>query len=81
MPSHGHIAVANIGSTSFKFSLYEMPSARVLARGRAEKIGAESGPYELRAGTEPAESGQRALAVEIGAVESPPLLIALQYPL
>lgn len=33
------LLVANIGSTSFKFRLFEMPSERVLARGGADRIG------------------------------------------
>jgi len=33
--------VANIGSTSFKFRLFEMPSERVLAKGGVERIGSE----------------------------------------
>jgi acetate kinase len=33
------ILVANIGSTSFKFRLYEMTSGRALAEGREERIG------------------------------------------
>ena len=33
------ILVANIGSTSFKYRLFEMPAGAVLAEGRAERIG------------------------------------------
>jgi len=33
------ILVANIGSTSFKFRLFEMPSERLLAKGGVERIG------------------------------------------
>ena len=36
----GKILVANIGSTSFKFRLIEMPSERLLAKGGVERIGA-----------------------------------------
>ncbi|MDR1144532.1 MAG: acetate/propionate family kinase [Verrucomicrobiales bacterium] len=44
------ILVANIGSTSFKFRLFEMPSERVLARGGVERIGADGGlsPYKIQ---------------------------------
>lgn len=40
------ILVANIGSTSFKFKLYEMPSERVLASGGIERIGAAEGSFK-----------------------------------
>src|SRR5262245_54048570 len=33
------ILVANLGSTSFKYRLFDMPSERVLARGGVERIG------------------------------------------
>ncbi|MDR1191502.1 MAG: hypothetical protein LBK60_07560, partial [Verrucomicrobiales bacterium] len=46
----GLILVANIGSTSFKFRLFEMPAERVLARGGVERIGADgdSSPYKIQ---------------------------------
>ncbi len=37
------ILVANIGSTSFKYRLLEMPDVRVLAEGRVERIGQAGG--------------------------------------
>jgi len=37
------ILVANIGSTSFKYRLLEMPDVTVLAQGRVERIGQEGG--------------------------------------
>jgi acetate kinase len=37
------ILVANIGSTSFKYRLFEMPGAAVLAEGRIERIGRPGG--------------------------------------
>ncbi len=37
------ILVANIGSTSFKYRLFEMASERVLAEGRVERIGRPGG--------------------------------------
>ncbi len=37
------ILVANIGSTSFKYRLLEMPEVRVLAEGRVERIGQAGG--------------------------------------
>jgi acetate kinase len=41
------ILVANIGSTSLKFRLYEMPAERLLARGGVERIGAAESPWRL----------------------------------
>jgi acetate kinase len=37
------ILVANIGSTSFKYRLYDMPSGRVIGRGVVERIGQPGG--------------------------------------
>jgi acetate kinase len=42
------ILVANIGSTSFKFRLFEMPSERLLARGGVERIGGTDSPYTVQ---------------------------------
>ncbi len=57
MPETGTILVANIGSTSFKFRLFEMPSERVLARGGIERIGASESPWSLRTGEGPPSGG------------------------
>jgi acetate kinase len=38
-----NILVANLGSTSFKYRLYEMPGQRQLARGSVERIGGAEG--------------------------------------
>ena len=35
------ILVANLGSTSFKYRLFDMASEHVLARGGVERIGSE----------------------------------------
>ena len=43
----GKVLVANIGSTSFKFRLFDMPSERLLAKGGAERIGASESPWKL----------------------------------
>lgn len=51
------ILVANIGSTSFKFRLIEMPSERVLAKGGVERIGSAESTYKYQVGTEPEEKG------------------------
>jgi len=44
------ILVANLGSTSFKYSLYDMDDERLLARGRVERIGEESSPCQIMIG-------------------------------
>ncbi|MDR2169972.1 MAG: acetate/propionate family kinase [Planctomycetaceae bacterium] len=44
------ILVANIGSTSFKYSLFDMLSEGVLARGRVERIGEELSPCMVEVG-------------------------------
>jgi len=51
------ILVANLGSTSFKFRLFEMPSERVLARGGIERIGGAASPYHIQAGDRPERTG------------------------
>ena len=51
------ILVANIGSTSFKFRLIEMPSERVLAKGGVERIGGEGSTYKVQIGDEPEQKG------------------------
>ena len=50
MSSANKILVANIGSTSFKFKLYEMPAERVLASGGIERIGADEGSFKYTLG-------------------------------
>ena len=51
------ILVANIGSTSFKFRLFEMPSERVLAKGGIERIGSTEAPYKFQIGDGPEQKG------------------------
>ena len=51
------ILVANIGSTSFKFRLFEMPSERVLAKGGIERIGSTEAPYKFQIGEGPEQKG------------------------
>jgi acetate kinase len=46
------ILVANIGSTSFKFRLFEMPSERLLARGGADRIGSPQSAWNLQIGND-----------------------------
>ena len=50
MSQQGAILVANIGSTSFKFRLFEMPAERLKARGGVERIGAAESPWSLQIG-------------------------------
>jgi acetate kinase len=57
MSATNQILVANIGSTSFKFRLFEMPSERVLARGGVERIGSSECPYSLILGDAAPEKG------------------------
>jgi acetate kinase len=66
------ILVANIGSTSFKFRLFEMPSERVLAQGGIECIGGAQSPFKFRIGNEPGTKGSASFAdhgAAIGFVE------------
>lgn len=51
------ILVANIGSTSFKFRLIEMPSERVLAKGGMERIGSLDSTFKYQLGSEPEVKG------------------------
>ncbi len=55
------ILVANIGSTSFKFRLIEMPGERVLAKGGVERIGSVDSPWKAQIGSEPEQKGTAAL--------------------
>ena len=41
------ILVANLGSTSFKYSLFDMDGEKVLARGKVERIGEKSSPCQV----------------------------------
>ncbi len=59
MSHNGHILVANIGSTSFKFRLFAMPEEKVLAQGGVERIGAaDASPWKVQVGDSPPESGE-----------------------
>lgn len=55
------IFVANLGSTSFKYKLYDMPSQRVLAVGASDRIGEPSGAWSVSGGgiDEQGEAEQR----------------------
>ena len=60
MTAPNQILVANIGSTSFKFRLIEMPSERVLARGGFDRIGHDDATFKVQVGSAPEEKGTRA---------------------
>ncbi len=62
------ILVANIGSTSFKFRLIEMPSERVLAKGGVERIGSAESPWKAQIGSEPEQKGATALPDHTAAI-------------
>ena len=55
--SANQILVANIGSTSFKFRLIEMPDERVLAKGGMERIGSTDSTFKYQLGNEPEQKG------------------------
>ncbi len=55
------ILVANIGSTSFKFRLIEMPGERVLANGGVERIGGAESTYKYQVGNDVEQKGVAAL--------------------
>ena len=63
------ILVANIGSTSFKFRLFEMPSERVLAKGGIERIGATDCPFTVTVGDAPTKKGTRDFPDHAAAIE------------
>lgn len=59
MPSEASaILVANIGSTSFKFRLYQMPQEQLLARGAADRIGSQESSWSLQLQSGEKFSGQ-----------------------
>ena len=51
------ILVANIGSTSFKFRLIEMPSERVLAKGGMDRIGHADSAFKYQIGDAAEQKG------------------------
>ena len=73
MSAKSKILVANIGSTSFKFRLFEMPSERVLAKGGIERIGSAESPYSITVGDAAAKKGSALFpdhAAAIGFIEA-----------
>jgi acetate kinase len=57
MSDKSQILVANIGSTSFKFRLFEMPSGRLMARGGFDRIGSVGGAWKIEVGEGAPEAG------------------------
>jgi len=62
------ILVANLGSTSFKYKLYDMPDARVLAEGGADRIGAGESSWSVQV-DEASEQGVRELPDHASAID------------
>ena len=63
------ILVANIGSTSFKFRLFEMPSERVLAKGGVERIGSADCPFQITVGDAPTKKGSASFPDHAAAIQ------------
>lgn len=42
------LLVSNVGSTSLKFKLYDMPSERVLCEARIERVGGDDAIYTYK---------------------------------
>jgi acetate kinase len=79
------ILVANLGSTSFKYRLFDMDGEKVLARGGVERIGADSSRCYVEAGATFEETHQpapdHAAAVRLCLKQlSEPRLNCLQNP-
>ena len=64
-----NVLVANLGSTSFKYKLFDMPSESVLAVGGADRIGQGRSAWTIRAGGSGREGtedlGDHAAAIEL----------------
>jgi acetate kinase len=68
-PVNNKILVANIGSTSFKFRLFEMPSERVLAQGGVERIGSEDCPFRVTVGEAATKTGTASFPDHAAAIQ------------
>lgn len=62
------ILVANLGSTSFKFRLFEMPTERVLARGSFDRIGSEVSGCRVQIADGPSEETEARLPDHLSAI-------------
>jgi acetate kinase len=43
------VLIANVGSTSFKFKLFDMPSEKIIASGKIERVGQPQSPMQYKA--------------------------------
>ena len=43
------VLIANVGSTSFKFKLYDMPGEKIIASGKIERVGQPRSPMSYKA--------------------------------
>ncbi|MFZ4598511.1 MAG: acetate/propionate family kinase [Terrimicrobiaceae bacterium] len=68
MSAKNKILVTNIGSTSLKFRLFEMPSERVLAKGGVERIGSAECPYSISIGDAGAKKGSKSFPDHAAAI-------------
>ncbi len=59
------ILIANVGSTSFKYKLFEIDSEEVLGEGKIERVGSESSPVFHKS------TGKRPVSEEIGIPDYP----------
>lgn len=66
---NNNILVANIGSTSFKFRLFEMPSERVLAKGGIERIGSAECPFSITVGDAATKKGTASFPDHAAAIQ------------
>lgn len=85
------IFVANLGSTSFKYKLFDMPSERVLASGASDRIGEPVGAWSVSGAglDEQGEAEQRdhkasielhlAKLAELGVIADPGAIDAIGY--
>jgi len=53
------VLIANVGSTSFKFKLFDMPGEKIIASGKIERVGQPRSPMQYKA------NGKGEIALEI----------------
>ncbi|GIW79716.1 MAG: acetate kinase [Gemmatales bacterium] len=85
------ILVANLGSTSFKYRLFDMTDERLLARGGVERIGSDKSRSFVQVGEQRAENEQRVAdhaeavricldhLVELGCLQTPDDLAGIGF--
>ena len=52
------ILVINVGSTSLKFRLFQMPEEILLGVGKVERVGSEKSPFSCQLGEHPRQEGE-----------------------